>query len=228
MRCFELVKPLDGSISMSKCLACVFWFVCSHFMMRVCVTLLSLWTTSVSCVMGCSATMATGVSQVLHVDFLCSDRSVRFLVTQPLLWERLEKRLGEWQEEGERKVMLATGAESLYNLISVGRRGVCPSVISERNSMFETGRSVVTLPPTHTLHRTPLFNISDRSERSVELSWWVHPYFTRVSWRIINAPLEWSGDYEDLFLCLFLSCKICFILIFLTVLCFCVYLIIKC
>lgn len=103
-----------------------------------------------------------------------------------------------------------------------------PSVISERNSMFETGRSVVTLPPTHTLHRTPLFNISDRSETSVELSWWVHPYFTRVSWRIINAPLEWSGDYEDFFLCLFLSCKICFILIFLTVLCFCVYLIIKC
>lgn len=28
----------------------------------------------------CSATMATGVSQVLHVDFLCGDRPVRFLV----------------------------------------------------------------------------------------------------------------------------------------------------
>lgn len=69
---------------------------------------------------------------------------------QPLLWELLEKRLGEWPGEGEWKLMLATGAERLYNLISVGWRGVCPSVISERNSVFETGRSVVTFPPTHT------------------------------------------------------------------------------
>lgn len=225
MRCFVLVKPLDGSISMSKCLACVFWFVCSHFMMRVCVTLLSLWTTSVSCVMGCSATMATGVSQVLHVDFLCSDRSVRFLVTHSLYcanswktgWESDRKRVSG------RLCWPQAQRDSIIWSAWVGEGCVPgPSVISERNSMFET------LPPTHTLHRTPLFNISDRSETSVELSWWVHPYFTRVSWRIINAPLEWSGDYEDFFLCLFLSCKICFILIFLTVLCFCVYLIIKC
>ncbi len=100
MRCFVLVKPLDGSISMSKCLACVFWFVCSHFMMRVCVTLPSLWTTSMSCVMGCSATMATGVSQVLHVDFLCSDRSVRFLVTHSLYCENAWKR--GWESDRKR------------------------------------------------------------------------------------------------------------------------------
>lgn len=84
----------------------------------------------------------------------------------------MEKRPAEWQGEGEHKVMLATGTERLYNLITVGWRGVCPSVILERNSMFETGRSVVTFPPTNTLYRSQLLNISDRSERrTVELCW---------------------------------------------------------
>lgn len=60
--------------------------------------------------------------------------------------------------------MLATGGERLYNLISVGWRGVCPSVISERNAgeVFETGRRVVTL--TYTSAYFPVTHIRQGRE----------------------------------------------------------------
>lgn len=58
---------------MSKCLMCTFSFVCSLFMTFISVT-------SVRCVMGCSAAMATGVLRVLHVGVLCSDCPLGFLV----------------------------------------------------------------------------------------------------------------------------------------------------
>lgn len=186
--------------------------------MRVCVTLPSLWMTSASCVMGCFATMATGVSQVLHLDFLCSDHSVRFLVTHSLYCENAWKRDWEWQGEGGRKVMLATGTERLYNLISVGRRGVCPSVISERNGMFETGRSVVT-PYSAVKHI--------RQEWEECRAVLVSSSIFYTCFMENNKRSTWVIRWLWRFFCLFLSCKLCF-LIFLTVLCFCVYLIIKC
>lgn len=74
MRCSVLVEPLDGSVSV---------------------------TLSGNCVMGCSAAMATGVSQVLQVDFLSSEPSCQISSVKCSLYcENCWKR--GWKSDRER------------------------------------------------------------------------------------------------------------------------------
>lgn len=74
--------------------------LCAHSRLFV-LCLWRLYLTSVRCVMGCSAAMATGVLRVLPVGVLCSDCPLGFLVLNAAFTVRIVGK-GTWKSDRER------------------------------------------------------------------------------------------------------------------------------
>lgn len=79
--------------------------------------------------------------------------------------------MGPRLEEGEKKVMSATGRERLYNLISVEWRGVCQCVSTEKRLKCVRDRAESYDVTTNTHTQTTLNYIWNVKERSEEVSW---------------------------------------------------------